>query len=143
MQRPKIKLNVDWESLLPGDFLNIGGQEIPIHPLGLKGNAELIRRLRKLSDKFGEAGITWQNWQQPSSLIPIADIVLSNCPDLLSFASGIEQEDIERLPLEYQALIINKVIEVNTKSRDTLEKNFKSLATTLAGLMGANVNLEK
>lgn len=133
----KQRLDLNWKEVFPGEELVIKGATVTIEPLGLQKLATATNKLKALGAEFKKAGITWENYNQPNSLVGLASVILSSCPQILSDASNIALEDLQRLPLEYQMQIIQKVIEVNSKSKDILEKNFESLAETLAGLMNS------
>lgn len=131
------KLNVNWDDLFPSDELDIAGCVIDIEPLGVRKLARLMRKVRSLGNELGEAGINFENYSNPESLITLASVVLEKCPEVIAEASGVCLEDIERLPIEYQLKIVDAVLKVNIKSKDVLEKNFESLAATLASLLGS------
>ena len=134
-QKKEQRLNIEWDEIFPGEELDVAGCKVQIVPLGIKQRAQCTMRLRTLGTELAESGVTWENYSDPSSLISLTSVILEKCPDLLAEASSIAQEDIERLPLEYAVLILEKVIAVNTKSKSVLEKNFGSLAGTIAALM--------
>lgn len=124
----KTKLSIEWDELFPGDELKIGGQSITIRPLGLFKLASIIKKVKSLGKMLSSEGVTWENYNLPENLVILATVILDNAPDVLSDASNIDLEDIKRLPIEYNVLILDKVLEVNLKSKEALEKNFNSLA---------------
>jgi len=128
MPTAKKKLNMDWSEAIPGDEFKLGNASIIIEPLGLKNLIHITKRLRSVAIEFQAAGITWENYSTPEMLTTVISIVLENCPEVLSIASGIQQEDIDRLPLTLAMELAQKLVEVNLKSKADLEKNFKSLA---------------
>ena len=134
-QKKAQKLDLNWEELFPGDVVDIKGCKITIEPLGLKDLAMLTRKLKAIGGDLAEAGVSWENYSDPASMVTLASVVLEKSPDIIAEASGIVQADIERLPLEIVVQILTAVLNVNTKSKSVLEKNFASLATTLTDLM--------
>lgn len=125
------KLSIDFDELFPGDSLEIGNAVVVIQPLGLEQIALISKRIKGIGKILSEEGVTWENYAEKSSLFKIAVVILENFPDVLEEASNIDIADLKRLPLECIAKILNKVIEVNLKSRDDLVKNFKSLTEQL------------
>lgn len=125
------RLEVDWDSLFPGDVVQIGNTQIDIPPLSLLQLARVTRILKGFGSLLAEQGITWDNYQDQSNIVIIASILLDQFPEVLSEASNIALEDIERLPIDSIVSILSTVIEVNLKSKDNLEKNFKSLTKKL------------
>jgi hypothetical protein len=124
----RIRLDLDWDSLFPGSDLTIAGVTIEIKPLSLFQLAKTTRTLKGFGKILSENNISWENYQQQENIITIASILLDQFPEVLSEASNIHVEDIQRLPLESIVLILDKVLEVNLESRESLEKNFRSLA---------------
>lgn len=125
------KLSIDFDELFPGDDLTIGNAVVVIQPLGLEQIASISKRIKGIGKILSEEGVTWENYAEKSSLFKIAVVILDSFPDVLEEASNIDIADLKRLPLECIAKIVNKVIEVNLKSRDDLVKNFKSLTEQL------------
>jgi len=125
------KLSVDFDSLFPGETLEIGNSTVLIRPLGFEQIAIIIKRIKGIGTVLEKEGVTWENFEEKSSLFKIAVVVIDSFPDVLEEASNIDIADLKRLPLEYIVKIVNKVIEVNLKSRDDLVKNFKSLTEQL------------
>jgi len=125
------KLSVDFDSLFPGDTLEIGTSSVLIQPLGLEQIILLSKRLKSIGKVLSEEGITWDNYADRTSMFKISVIVLDSFPDVLEEVSNIDIGDLKRLPLAQIVRILNKVIEVNLKSRDDLIKNFKSLTEQL------------
>jgi len=124
----RTRLDLDWDSLFPGSDLTIGKQTIPIKPLSLFQLAKVTRTLKGFGKLLSEEGVSWENYQQQDNIVLIASVLLDQFPEVLSEASNIHVEDIQRLPLESIVSVLDKVLEVNLESRESLEKNFKSLA---------------
>lgn len=125
------RLNVDLDSLFPGDTLTICEQTISIRPLGIKQLAIIAKKLKGFGKLLSEDGVTWENYNQPENIVKIATVLLDQFPEVLEEASNIDIEDLEVLPIEIIAEILDKVMEVNMDSKGKLEKNFKSLAGRL------------
>ena len=129
MATKRTKLTLDLEALFPGDTIIIGEQTVDIKPLGLKQLAMVTRKLKGFSSVLAEQGVTWDNYSEPENLLKLAVVLLEQFPDVLEEGSNIAMEDLEQLPMEIVIEILDKVIEVNMKSKDKLVENFKSLAT--------------
>lgn len=131
MSTKRTRLNLDLESLFPGDTIEICGQSVDIRPLGIQQLAVIARKLKGFGSILSEEGVDWDNYSQPENLFKLAVILLDHAPDVLEEASNIALEDLQILPIDIVVEILDKVIEVNMKSKEKLEGNFKSLAGKL------------
>lgn len=120
-------LNLDLDSLFPGESLTIGNTSIIIRPLGFEQIATLTKKLEGIGTLLTEKGVTWENYTKPENMFKLANVVLTNFPEVLEEASNVNMEDLKKVPLEVIVSIVDKVISVNLKSKETLVKNFKSL----------------
>lgn len=120
-------LSIDLDSLFPGSAITIGNQSIIIRPLNIEQLSVLSKKATVLSSLLAEQGITWENFNTPQNLFKIALIVLENIPDVLEEAANVELEDLKKLPIEIIVEIIEAIISENLKSKEGMEKNFKSL----------------
>lgn len=127
-EQKRQRLNLDLDSLFPGDTLSIGDQTIDIRPLGIKQLAIIARKLKGFGKILGEEEVTWDNYNQPENLIKLASVLLDQFPEVLEEGSNVAIEDLQVLPLEIVVEILDKVLEVNMRSKESLEGNFKSLA---------------
>jgi len=125
----RTRLKLDLESLFPGDTIDICGNTVDIRPLSIQQLAVIARKLKGFGSILSEEGVTWDNYNQPENLLKLAVILLEHAPDVLEEGSNIAIEDLQVLPIEVVVEVLDKVIEVNMKSKEKLEKNFKSLAT--------------
>ena len=124
----RIRLTADLEALFPSDVITIGNQPIEIKALGFGKIMSLVRKLNALGPKFKEAGIDWENYNQQSNIIALASILLEQAPEIISEVSNIHEDDIPLLPLDKVVEILSVALEVNLKSKESLEKNFARLA---------------
>jgi len=133
----------DWDTLLPGEEYTLGQTKFKVVPLGLKDTSALLKRLAELGTIWGPILDEYASGKlknkQPKELImevlpKIAEMLASQAVDVLSLMSGVAQEDIERLPLLAATNLGIFCIEVNIKSQQGLEKNFKTLADLVTRL---------
>lgn len=143
MAKKRQRLNLNLDSLLPGDTLKIDGQVVFIRPLGLLQLAIVARKLKGFGAILGEDGVTWDNYGQPENILKIAVILLDQFPEVLEEASNIALEDLQQLPIDIIVELLDKVLEVNMKSKEKLEGNFKSLAGRLNLTQTSNPKLPK
>jgi len=123
----KQKLNLDLEALFPGSALPIGNESIIIRPLNIEQLAILSKKASCIGSILVEKGITFENFNTPINLFQLAVISLENIPDVLAEAANVEMDTLKKLPIEIIVQIIEKIISENMKSKEVLEKNFKSL----------------
>ncbi len=131
----RTRLNLDWDSLFPGDTISIGTTPVVIKPLGVLSLATIAKQLKGFGPLLTAEGVTWENYGTPENLIKLASILLEQFPDVISEATNIDVEDISRLPIHVIVALVDKVLEVNLKSREDLEKNFLSLAEKFQKVM--------
>ena len=121
------KLNFNFDELFPGDTIEIGTQVVDIKPLSIAQLAVITRKLKGYGDQLKKAEITWDNYNSPENLLTITTTLLDKFPEVLEEGSNIDVEYLKRLPIEVVVQIIDKVVTVNLKSRESLAKNFKGL----------------
>lgn len=129
------RLNLDLDSLFPGDTFTVGTSSVLIKPLGIKQISVLAKKLKGVGKILAEENVTWDNFQEPENLVKLVTIVLDTFPEVLEEASNIAIDDIELLPVDMVIDLVNKIIEVNLASKEKLEGNFKSLAGKFSALM--------
>lgn len=127
MAKERQRLKLDLEELFPGDTIKIGGTTIVITPLATGQLAIVGKKVKTVIDSLKEDGVTFDNYNEPENVLKLATVIMEDAPDLLAEAANIELEDLQELPLPITVQILDKVIEVNMKSKDSLLGNFKSL----------------
>jgi hypothetical protein len=131
----KIRLNLDFDSLFPGDSMSIGNTSVVIRPLSILQLASMSKQLSGFGDILSDQGITFENYGTTDNIWKIVTLVLEQAPDVLSEASGIHVDDILSLPLDIVVELVNKVIEVNLEAKGNLSKNFKSLTEKIQAIV--------
>ena len=124
----KLRLDLDLDSLLPGDTFQIGNQSILIRPLGLLQYKSIIFKIRSLMSDLKDKGITGKNYKDPDNLISLVELLVTKFPEILEEASNIHIDDLQVLPIEVLVGLTDKCLEVNLKSKEALIKNLVSLA---------------
>lgn len=131
------RLDLDLDSILPGEEFQIGNSSVTIRPLGLLQYKTIVGKLKSLLSSIEAQGVTKENFQQPEKLIIIAETLLTKSPEVLEEVSDIHIDDLNVLPIEVLVALVSKCLEVNLRSKDEFLKNFGSLTTLLEkiGLM--------
>jgi hypothetical protein len=122
----------DWKELLGGKPHTIGKTEFVIKPLCLSDLADVITILEPLKDDFQTEGITPFNIRE--KIIPLAALLVRKVPVALAMMSGIQTEDVSRLPLGTVIPLLADCLEVNLGSIDQLRKNWDTLIRRLEPL---------
>jgi len=130
----KKTLKVDWDTLFTIKEVEIAGVQLQITPMSLLQLASVMSKVKGLVKKLVDGGASWENFRTPEQVINIMTTSFGELPELLSDATGYEAEEIARLPLEENIKLLEAVIDVNISSRESLEKNFASLAEKLGKL---------
>jgi len=120
-------LSLDLDALFPGESLEIGGQSIIIRPLSIEQIATISKQLKGFGSLLSNVGVTWDNYDTQESLYQIVALALENFPSILEEVINVRIEDLKVLPLEPIVQMVDKAIEVNLKSKESLTKNLKSL----------------
>lgn len=131
----KQRLNLDLDSLFPGEELIIGNTSIMIPPLGLSKIAMIAKKLKSIGVVLTTKEITWDNFQKPEKLFDLVQIIIDNIPEILEEASNIHGDDLKALPIDIVIAIVSKVIDVNLAAKESLEGNLKSLTEKLGALL--------
>lgn len=132
MSKPQRQsLSADLDQLFPGGTVTIGSQSIIIKPLGLEEIANLSKKIKGWSSILSELDITLENFNRPENIFKLVIMLIENAPELLEEAANLDIDDIKKLPIEVIVDLVNKIIEVNLKSKEDMEKNFKSLMKML------------
>ena len=132
--KPRIKLTADLDALLSGEDFVIGEQTIQIKPLSLSQVKLIIGRVNGLVKECTEQGISLSTIEEPDKFVQVAEIIITKFPDILEELSNIDGEDLQRLPIEVVVSLLDKCINVNMKSKESLMGNFKSLALKMTEL---------
>lgn len=128
-------VDADWDNLLPGKEMAIGQTSFTIRPLGFGDFTSAIKKIESIQGKLTEAGVTASNYKKSDKLFSVASLIMSEIPEVLSEASGVHIEDLNRMPISIVIDIISQVIDVNIESQQGLSKNFSALAGKVRELM--------
>ncbi len=140
MKTERQSLSIDLDALFPGEELVIGKSTVIIRPLNISQISNISKKLKGMGQILSKEGVTWDNFAEKQSIFSIAVCLIDNFPEVLEEAANINLEDLQSLPLESIILLLNKIIEVNLKSKDELTKNFKSLTEKLMSQLGNLTN---
>lgn len=128
----------DWALLLPGESVKLGKQDLHIVPLNLDALKGVSMRLGHVVKSLGNRKITFDNCMK-EKLSDLAEVLLSEAPDILAAASGLETGDLKKLPAFKLVEILDVVLRVNASSKEGFEKNLKSLVAAIpAAINGAS-----
>ncbi len=140
----KIKLKAeDWKNLLPQTDYKLGNTTLPLRPLNVSEVGKIARVAKNMAQYMKDKGITLDNFKDPANIGIVFEIILDVCPELISDSANLDVEDVRNLPLEVGIDLFNKLIEVNLKSKDALEKNSLNLANTIKSLSGRKKKVGK
>ncbi len=125
------KLGLNLDSLFPGKNIPLGTGSVEIKPLSIVTLVSVIRKVKAIGPILFEKGVTWENYNDPQNLFTIVEVIMENVPQLMEELTDIDIEDVKQLPLEALVSLLTGVIDVNIQSKESLEKNFESLAGKL------------
>jgi hypothetical protein len=128
MAKERTRLNLDdLDSLLPGDTITIGTQDVMIRPLGLFQYKNIVGKLKALMEDLKGQGVTLENFNTPENILILSETLINKFPEILEEASNIAIEDLNELSIDILVPLIDKCLEVNLKSKDSLMGNWQSL----------------
>jgi hypothetical protein len=119
----------DWATLLPVEEFQLGNTILYLEPFGAYDMAKAWKTISGLKKKA-------------VNIEDLPEVVLQHCPQLVSKASGLHQDDVKRLLEKRPAValeLVAKLVEINLNDYDTLVKNLEASTgletlTTLLGL---------
>ncbi len=122
----------DWNILFPGEEFVIGSTVLTIQPLSLQNLNTVTRKLIFLRHKFVEFGGFDGTDEQ---LATLAQLVISELPELLEVMSGLNKEDIRKLPLDISVDLFTTCLSVNINDQRDLMGKVLTLSTVLRNFM--------
>lgn len=128
MAKEKQQLILDLEELYPGDSLKLTEKNtIYISALGTGELAILGKKFKALLGTLKTKGITFDNYNEPENMLELATVLVDEAPNILADAANLEVDQMLLLPPESIVAILDKVIEVNMRSKESLMGNFNRL----------------
>lgn len=128
----------DWDVLFPSEEYKIGSSTLSVAPLSLAGVAFVTKHITKIIDRIVELEIDLNNITgNAAKIVQVVSLILTESPEILAEMSGLDLEDIQRLPLDIAVDLFNTCLDVNLKSQENLTKNFQSLGKKVVRLMGS------
>lgn len=123
----------DWEELLPSVAVTLGKTIVEIKPLGVEHLKSMVLKISTVYQAMVERGITLDSMDTTEGMAAIFDTVVDYSPKLLEEATGIDANDIIKLPFAKGVELLRAVLEVNLSSYQDLLKNFKALGEIVKG----------
>lgn len=130
----KLKFDMDWDSLFPGKPFKVQNMTHYVRPLTISGIASMTKKIKNVLPVMKENGIDLQNLETLEEknlaefVIKIVPILMEIAPEIVSDATGIEVDSLMNFPPQYLIELVTVAVEANLESKESLEKNFKSLA---------------
>ena len=120
----KLKQN-DWKALFPIEKFQIGETVLELKPLALENLPKVVEDVEHLKAVLAEKDIVLGNFGENWDVI--IKLIASDAPGIVSTLSGLDVDDIMRLPLGVAVSLTSKCVEVNRKSATDLVKNLTTL----------------
>jgi hypothetical protein len=133
----------DWEVLFPAEDFKIGSTTLELTPLSLSGLATITRRLTNVVDKVTALELNLDSLtSEVGKIVQLVSLILGDAPEILAEMSGLDLEDIQRLPLDIAVGLFSACLDVNLRSQESLVKNFKGLGGKVAKFMSGNQTVQ-
>jgi len=123
----------DWEILLPAKPFKIGTQTIYLRPLTIEQISRGIAELNALREELVKRGIDAENYQV--RLPEVFECVLDHALGLLAEITGIEAEDLRRLPVSVGVALLEAILEANGDDFLALAERLRKMTGRLRDLV--------
>lgn len=129
----KLKFDMDWDALFPGKPFKVQNMTHYVKPLTISGIASITKKIKGVLPTLKENGFDLQNLELIEEknvaefVVKIIPILMDVAPEIISDATGIEVDSLMQFPPQYLVELVKIAIEANLESKESLEKNFKSL----------------
>lgn len=120
----KLKQN-DWKTLFPVETFTIGTTKLEITPLSLENVPAMVRDITVLVNRLSEKNIKLGEFSD--NLETVLLLVLEDAPGIISTLSGLDVDDLKKLPINIAILLAIKCLEVNFSDQQDLLKNLMTL----------------
>lgn len=105
--------------------------------------AKITRHMTKIIGQVSQMEITLNDLMGDApKIVEIVALILSEAPEILSEMSGLDIEDVKRLPLHIGLELFSACLDVNLQSQESLVKNFKGLGGKVAKFMGGTQTVQ-
>lgn len=117
----------DWGILFPQNPVKIGAQTLNIQPLTLEAYGTLTSLFQNqgFKDRLAERGIDQGNVEE--RIPQLVGVLLEITPETVELATGLNREDVAKLPMPDFFRLVNEVVRVNLEAQEDLEKNWWAL----------------
>lgn len=144
MSGNKVTLNnEDWLALFPETNFTIGTTTLRLMPLTVTSVARVLKQLSYISNLLVEEGLTLKDLSKDnvSAIIKLVSVIVEQAPGILSEMSGLDEFDVQRLPLNVAVDLFTACLDLNLASQEGLVKNFNRLGEKIVALAGMNQRL--
>lgn len=140
----KVTLNSeDWLALFPETNFKIGTTTLRLMPLTVSTVARVLKQLSGISSLLVEEGLTLKDLSRDNvpAIITLVSVIMAQAPGILSEMSGLDEFDVQRLPLTVAVDLFIACLDLNLASQEGLVKNFNRLGEKIVALAGTNQRL--
>lgn len=140
----KVTLNSeDWLALFPETNFKIGTTTLRLMPLTVSTVARVLKQLSGISSLLVEEGLTLKDLSRDNvpAIITLVSVIMAQAPGILSEMSGLDEFDVQRLPLNVAVDLFIACLDLNLASQEGLVKNFNRLGEKIVALTGTNQRL--
>lgn len=132
--KKKFKLGAnDWDQLFPGEEFVIAGTTLMIEPMDLRTLSHVLKKIGSVMDSFPKVNLADAlEGSNNGAMLEFISKIVEDVPDVLSEMSGLDEEDVLRLPLDVGVELFTKCMEVNLQAKESLLKNLKKLGEGMA-----------
>jgi len=123
----------DWAVLFPQQEHKIGNTTLFLTPLSLLSLSKIMAQITAIIGKMEKLGVPLSDLiSTPENTTLLVSVVIQDAPGILSELSGLEENDVSKLPLLVAIDLFSVCLDINLKSQEGLLKNFKRLGEKVA-----------
>lgn len=124
-----------WSILLPEHRVDIAdGVSIAVRPLSLEAWAQILKWVESAAEDLKGAGVTLDALNRADGVTRLLNFVLSSAPWVLSLATGLDEEDVKRLPLPAAVRLLEGVLDINNVNVQHFQERVASVVGKLTGV---------
>ena len=129
----------DWQILFKTETFKLGQTKLELRPLSLRDIPKVVGDIAKIVETCKQKGLSVETWADNFQKVILS--ILPDVPGLLSVMSGLDPDDISKLPLAVALELAKKCLQVNLDDVENLLKNLTALVEALTEMLTLKENL--
>lgn len=134
MAETTIKLDEqDWAELLKGKSVKVGQKILTVRPYTIAELTKLKLMFVGIQQEMKKEGFTTgEALTSEKGMARLFEYIASNCPVLIEMATGLDREEVPKLPIAAGLTLVAEIINANIESQKGLQEALSYLGKVLA-----------